>query len=273
MVRQIVQTGIAVFILITMLYTGTVGAHGKVEMEDDSCMRRVGENMIHMSIYQPQVDIEGHYCTNIPQAGNAVLVIDLVDPALREMPIGIKIIKGSNEEGGEVIANMRPTMYQDGVINTQKMLEQGKHLLVVTADGFPPLSYRYHLRVEMVNYEQVFRASIGPVVGILLTLILGYKILRSRRFKNWLAAKRGIPVNSEETNSSKTIDSNTAKTHESSRNEMASGKASSSGKSGNKKADSTTGSTKTSDDEANSNETSESEISSNEIDNRNKTSK
>jgi len=159
-VRQIVQTGIAVFILIGILYTGTVGAHGKVEMEDDSCMRRVGENMIHMSIYQPQVDIEGHYCTNIPQAGNAVLVIDLVDPALREMPIGIKIIRGSNEEGGEVIANMRPTMYQDGVINTEKMLEQGKHLLVVTADGFPPLSYRYHLRVEMVNYEQVFRASI-----------------------------------------------------------------------------------------------------------------
>ncbi|MCH9637990.1 MAG: hypothetical protein K0U40_00705 [Betaproteobacteria bacterium] len=268
MVRQIVQTGIAVFILITMLYTGTVGAHGKVEMEDDSCMRRVGENMIHMSIYQPQVDIEGHYCTNVPQAGNAVLVIDLVDPALREMPIGIKIIRGSNEEDGEVIANMRPTMYQDGVINTQKMLEQGKHLLVVTADGFPPLSYRYHLRVEMINYEQVFRASIGPVVGILLTLILGYKILRSRRFRNWLAAKRGIPVNSEETNGGKENDSHKTKHHKSSSNEMASGKASGSGRSGNKKADNTAGNTKTSDDE-----TSESKINSSETDNGNKTSK
>lgn len=269
MVRQIVQTGIAAFILIAILYTGTAGAHGKVEMEDDSCMRRVGENMIHMSIYQPQVDIEGHYCTNIPQAGNAVLVIDLVDPALREMPIGIKIIRGSNEEDGEIIADMRPTMYEDGVISTQKMLEQGQHLLVVTADGFPPLSYKYSLRVEMVNYEEVFRASIGPTVGILLTLILGYKILSSRRFKNWLASKRGTQVNSDETNGGKANDSNKTKAHESSDNEIDRSKTSGNSRSGNNEA----GSTKQSDDETSSNETSEDKTNSSKTDNGNKTSK
>ncbi len=202
MVRQIAQAGIAAFVL-ALLYTGTAGAHGKVEMEDDSCMRRIGENMIHLSVYQPQVDVEGHYCTNIPQAGNAVLVIDLVDPALREMPVGIKVVRGSNEEDGEIIADMRPAIYDSGVINTQKMLEQGKHTLVVTADGLPPLSYRYNLRVEMINYEEVFRASIGPLVGILLTTILGYKILRSRRFRNWLAAKRGMPIIEDDTTSDK----------------------------------------------------------------------
>lgn len=190
MVRQIAPTGIAVLILVMTLYAGTAGAHGKVAMEEDSCMRRVGENMIHLSTYQPQVDEEGHYCTEIPKAGNAILVIDLVDPALREMPISLKVLQGSKADEGEAITNLRPAMYQDGVISTQSQLAQGKYLVLVTAEGVPPLNYEYHLRVEMINYAEVFRAAIGPAVGLLLTTILGYKLIRSRRFRDWLATRR-----------------------------------------------------------------------------------
>ncbi len=189
MVRQITQTGISVFILVMALYTNTVGAHGKVTIEEDSCMRRVGENMIHLSTYQPQVDEEGHYCTDIPKAGNAILVIDLVDPSLRDMPIGMKVIKGSKVEEGETVMSIRPALYQNGVISTQNVLDQGKYLVQVTAEGVPPLNYEYHLRVEMINYAEVFRTSIGPVVGLLLTTILGYKLIRSRRFREWIASR------------------------------------------------------------------------------------
>jgi len=182
--------GTAVFILVMALYTSTAGAHGKVAMEDDSCMRRIGENMIHLSAYQPQVDEGGHYCTDIPKAGSAVLVIDLVDPELRDMPIGVKVIKGSIASEGETIANTRPALYQDGVISMKSALDQGKYLVLVTAEGVPPLNYEYHLRVEMINYADVFRAAIGPAVGLLLTTILGYKLIRSRRLKDWLALRR-----------------------------------------------------------------------------------
>ena len=190
MVRQIAQTGTAVFTLVMALYAGTAGAHGKVAMEEDNCMRRIGENMIHLSTYQPQVNEEGHYCTEIPKAGNAILVIDLVDPALREMPIGVKVMKGSKAGEGDTITNLHPAMYQDGVISTQSPLEQGKYLLLITAEGVPPLNYEYHLRLEMINYAEVFRATIGPTVGLLLTTILGYKLIRSRRFRDWLATRR-----------------------------------------------------------------------------------
>ena len=190
MVRQIAQTGTAVFTLVMALYAGTAGAHGKVAMEEDNCMRRIGENMIHLSTYQPQVNEEGHYCTEIPKAGNAILVIDLVDPALREMPIGVKVMKGSKAGEGDTITNLHPAMYQDGVISTQSPLEQGKYLVLITAEGIPPLNYEYHLRVEMINYAEVFRATIGPAVGLLLTTILGYKLIRSRRFRDWVATRR-----------------------------------------------------------------------------------
>jgi hypothetical protein len=189
--RQITQAGVFVFILIMALHANTVLAHGKVAMEDDSCMRRIGENMIHLSTYQPQVDEEGHYCTDIPKAGNAILVVDLVDPSLRDMPIGMKVIKGSRADEGETIVSIRPALYQNGVISTQNVLDHGKYLVQVTAEGVPPLNYEYHLRVEMINYAEVFRASIGPVVGLLLTTILGYKLVRSRRFREWIAS-RGV---------------------------------------------------------------------------------
>lgn len=172
-------------ILTATLNTGAVYAHGGEALEEDSCTRRSGENLVHLSVYQPQMDITGHYCTNIPSAGNTVLVIDLVDPPLREMPISVKLVKGSSEEG-EVLTQIRTALYEDGVINTEQVLEEGKHLLVITADGMPPLKYFYHLRVEMINYAEVFRATIGPAVGLLLTTLIGYKLFRSRRFKNWM---------------------------------------------------------------------------------------
>jgi hypothetical protein len=188
-VRQIVQIGISVLVLVMALHTHTAGAHGKVAMEEDSCMRRVGENMIHLSIYQPQIDEEGHYCTDIPKIGNTILVVDLVDPALREIPIGMKVIKGSKADEGETVAHIRPALYHDGVISTQGVLDQGKYLVMVTAEGIPPLNYEYHLRVEMINYAEVFRASIGPLVGLLLITLLMYKLIRSRRFREWVALR------------------------------------------------------------------------------------
>ncbi len=188
--ERVMKTGVALILFATVMYTGAVFAHGTETLEDDSCMRRIGENMIHLSVYQPQVDVAGHYCTDIPATGNTVLVVDLVEPILREMPVGIKLIRGSKEEDGEVIADVRATIYPDGVISTQQILDEGKHLLVITADGVQPLKYLYHLRVEMINYADVFRATIGPVVGLLLTTLIGYKLFKSKRFKNWMATRR-----------------------------------------------------------------------------------
>lgn len=189
MARQKIWTGISVLILAMVFYTSTAKAHGKVAIEEDNCMRQIGENMIHLSAYQPQIDEEGHYCTDIPKVGNTILVIDLVDPSLRDMPIGIKVIKGSSIDEGETVKHIQPTLYEDGVISTQSSFDQGKYLVLITAEGVPPLNYAYHLRVEMINYANVFRASIGPMVALLLTTLLGYKLFKSKRFRSWLASR------------------------------------------------------------------------------------
>ena len=55
--RQMMRRPVfAAFILITALHAGAAGAHGKESLEEDSCVRRIGENMVHLSAYQPQYD-------------------------------------------------------------------------------------------------------------------------------------------------------------------------------------------------------------------------
>ena len=97
MVRQVTQAG--ALILIAALYAGNAAAHGRESMEEDSCVRRIGENMVHLSAYQPQFDTSAQYCTEIPKVGDTYLVVDLIDPAMREMPIGMRVIKGTNLDG------------------------------------------------------------------------------------------------------------------------------------------------------------------------------
>ena len=36
----------AAFILITALHASAAGAHGKESLEEDSCVRRIGENIV-----------------------------------------------------------------------------------------------------------------------------------------------------------------------------------------------------------------------------------
>ena len=50
MVKQAIRASATAFTLIMALHTGVAGAHGKVAMEQDSCMRRAGTSMVHMSI-------------------------------------------------------------------------------------------------------------------------------------------------------------------------------------------------------------------------------
>lgn len=191
MIKQVVHTVIALFILAATLYTSAAAAHGNVTMEEDSCMRSIGESLIHLSAYQPQNDIEGHYCTEIPQTGETIIVVDLVDPSLRNMPISVKVYQGQNNTEGQPILDLPPHYYDDGVISTSvSLLESGPYSVAITAEGIPPLHYQYQLRVEMINYANVFRASIGPVVGLLIITLIIVKLIRSKRFRNWRAARR-----------------------------------------------------------------------------------
>ena len=190
MVRQVMQAGATALILASFLYAGSAGAHGKVSMEEDSCVRRVGDSMVHLSAYQPQFEVSAQYCMEIPQVGVTYLVVDLVDQALREMPVGMKIVKGDSETGNETVSLMLPRLHPDGVLRGETNLDQGLYTVIISADGVPPMRYQYALRVQMINYANVFRTAILPLIGILLLSFLGYKLMKSKRMQAWRASRR-----------------------------------------------------------------------------------
>ena len=186
MIRQVIQ---AVLILSAVLNAGVAGAHGNVSLEEDSCVRRIGENMVHLSAYQPQFEPSAQYCTEIPKSGDTYLVVDLVDPALREMPIGMRVIKGTSEVDDETVSYLRPSYHPDGVIKGETSLDQGLYTVIITAEGMPPLRYQYPLRVQMINYANIFRTAVGPLIALLLLVLLGYKLMKSKRMQRWRASR------------------------------------------------------------------------------------
>src|SRR5262245_58122896 len=87
--RPVTRTGAIVLVLLgAALYLPSLAAaHGATSGEDDPCLRRVGERVVHFSAYQPQYELKDQYCTDIPKEGDTFLVVDLVDPSLRNEPV------------------------------------------------------------------------------------------------------------------------------------------------------------------------------------------
>ena len=190
MVKQAARAGATAFILVTALHTSVVGAHGRVSLEQDSCMRRVGESMVHLSTYQPQYEPSAHYCTEIPKEGETFLVVDLIDQALRNMPVGIRVVKGTSETEDETVTIVKPDFHPDGVISERANLDQGRYTIFITGEGVPPVRYEYPLRVQMINYAKILRGSIGPAIALLLLTFIGYKIVKTKRVQSWIASLR-----------------------------------------------------------------------------------
>jgi len=154
-------------------------------------MRRAGDgSMIHMSVYQPTIEPSAHYCTEIPNVGETYLVIDLVDKALRDMPVGIRIVKGTGDADSETIKTVKPAFYKSGSLSQKVYLEQGRYTVIIKGEAVPPVEHSYPLRVQMVNYSELFQEAIGPTIAFLVLIFVGYKITKTKKVQKWLASKR-----------------------------------------------------------------------------------
>jgi hypothetical protein len=193
MIRQMIQTGSMVLLLVPTLYPGAAAAHEGTDLEEDPCVRRVGESAVHFNAYQPQYELKAQYCTDIPKTGETFLVVDLVDPALRNMPVGLRIVKGngSNEAEAQTVADWRPSHHPAGVVSGETTLDEGLYRVIITAEGRNPLRYQYLLRVQMIDYQKLVRSVVTPLIGLLLITWLTYKLIKSRRtLRNWWIALR-----------------------------------------------------------------------------------
>jgi hypothetical protein len=175
---------VGVLAVLTMLFPGVAGAHGNVSIEEDACVQRVGGNLVHFNAYQPQNEAKAQYCTDIPGEGETFLVVDLLDPGLRNMPVGVRVVRGLNETAeDETVAYWPPVTHLDGVVRGEAKLAKGLYKVIITPEGFSPSSYL--LRVQQFDYGKVARNAVGPLTVLLLLALIGYELSKSKRLKNW----------------------------------------------------------------------------------------
>ena len=176
-----------VLFLVASLYPSAAVAHEGADLEVDPCVRWVGESAVHFNAYQPQYELKAQYCTDIPKTGETFLVVDLVDPALRNVPVGLRIMKGIDGAEAQTVADWRPSHHPDGVVSGETTLDEGLYRVIITAEGRNPSRYQYLLRVQMIDYQKLVRSVVVPLTGVLLLAGLGYKLVRSKWLRNWWA--------------------------------------------------------------------------------------
>jgi hypothetical protein len=194
MMKHVTGIGATWLMLLAVLSNpGVVEAHGTASGEDDPCLRRVGEKVVHFNAYQPLYQLKDQYCTDIPKEGDTVLVVDLVDPALRNELVGMRVVKGngSNDAEGEIVADIRPSTHPDGVLRGEVRLDEGLYTVTIAAEKQNLMKRpQYLLRVHMTDYQQLVRIIVVPLLGVLLMAWIGYKLLRSTWLRNWWAVLR-----------------------------------------------------------------------------------
>lgn len=174
-------------LLAVLSLPGIASAHGSVSGEDDPCLRRIGEQVVHFNAYQPQYQLKDQYCTDIPKEGDTFLVVDLVDPALRNEPVGMRVVKGTGSKEGDnqIVADIRPSLHPDGILRGEVRLDEGLYTVTIATEKQNLMKRpQYLLRVHMTDYQEMVRTIAIPLFGVLLAAWLGYKLIRSTWLRN-----------------------------------------------------------------------------------------
>jgi hypothetical protein len=194
MMKHVTGIGATGLMLLAVLsHPGVAAAHGAANGEDDPCLRQVGEMVVHFNAYQPQYQLKDQYCTDIPKEGETFLVVDLVDPALRSEPVGMRVVKGngSTEAEDQIVADIRPSTHPDGILRGEVRLDEGLYTVTIASEKQNLMRRpQYLLRVHMTDYQKLVRTVAVPLLGVLLAAWFLYKLIRSKWLGKWWAVLR-----------------------------------------------------------------------------------
>jgi len=115
-------------------------AHGGVKLEQDECVLKIGPNTMHFIGYQRSGE-EQEFCEDIAQTGPTVIALTAVSPDLRDMAIGVRIVKDVGEEKEKAgidavtVAYLPPKVYRNGTMTFEHdFKEAGKYVGIVRVE-------------------------------------------------------------------------------------------------------------------------------------------
>lgn len=173
-------------LIFTIFSISPVWAHGGIGIEKDPCVRRAGPYLIHFAVYQPQFYPAGEYCAAVPKVGNTILVLDLVDPELRNQPLTIQVVEATSEPEPKTVLYIPSKTYPTGVVNAEANLDlPGKYTAIVTLEG---QSNTIQFPIRVATWSPGFVALVGV---LLLGSALGYGVMGWK--KRWPFGQKRTP--------------------------------------------------------------------------------
>ena len=113
-------------------------AHGGVKLEQDECILKIGPSTMHFIGYQ-RTGEEQEFCEDIAQTGPTVIALTAISPDLRDMAIGVRVVKDVGEEREKAnidaltVAYFPPRVYHNGIMTFEHdFKDAGRYVGVVT---------------------------------------------------------------------------------------------------------------------------------------------
>jgi cytochrome oxidase Cu insertion factor (SCO1/SenC/PrrC family) len=150
------------------LLTGVAFAH-RFGGPNDPCERKIGNSLIHITLYQPQFDPDAEYCDQVPREGNTVLVVDVLGDDLRRLPLGVQVLASDESASRKTVLSIPPKIYRRGVADTQVMLNSGSAYSTEITIGDGDTAQVFSFRVRVARW---YRPLILPALAILAVLAL-----------------------------------------------------------------------------------------------------
>jgi hypothetical protein len=116
----------------------SASAHGGVRLEQDECVLKIGPSTMHFIGYQSTGE-EQEFCEDIARTGPTVIALTAISPDLRDMAIGVRVVKDVGEEREKAnidavtVAYYPPKVYHNGTMTfAHDFRDAGRYVGIVT---------------------------------------------------------------------------------------------------------------------------------------------
>ncbi|MDP1558368.1 MAG: hypothetical protein Q8L82_05590 [Nitrosomonas sp.] len=183
--KLIKQTFASSLLVVGIIFSGQIHAHGGLALADDLCILTVGPYTMHFTGYQPLTQ-EEEFCEDIPEIGKTVVALDYVNDELRPLLTEVRIIRDTGSEANldEItVYHLPPQVYPTASITLDHTFpEKGKFVgLVTVTGGAETYISRFPFSVGEGRKNR-FMTTILP--GIVIVAAGAFFFMRSRRKPN-----------------------------------------------------------------------------------------
>ncbi|MBI3275489.1 MAG: hypothetical protein HYZ60_06015 [Methylocystis sp.] len=169
------------FAVATVGLIAEAQAHGGVSSNDGQCIMKIGPDTMNFTGYQP-LKSRDQFCDDIPDVGPTIVVLDAVQPELRDMALEIRILRnvGQANDNDNLDQNTEtyvpPKKYRTGTLNFEyNFANKGNFIGLVKATGD-----------DGREYVSRFPFSVGQTAGREMTVWIVFGALGVVGFGLWL---------------------------------------------------------------------------------------